>query len=103
MTRIYIDVEQRTAWAETGLTAGEYTAAAGAHGLATGFGDTGSVGIGEGGAYVTFLRDEGEERVRGAYPGSTFERLAAIKGRYDLMNLFRLNHNIPPATEGRTT
>ncbi len=36
----------RTAWAETGLTAGEYTTAAGAHGLATGFGDTGSVGIG---------------------------------------------------------
>ena len=29
-----------------GLTAGEYTDAAGAHGLATGFGDTGSVGIG---------------------------------------------------------
>jgi FAD/FMN-containing dehydrogenase len=41
-----IDPRQRTAWAETGLTAGEYTAAAGAHGLATGFGDTGSVGIG---------------------------------------------------------
>lgn len=41
-----IDVERRTAWAQTGLTAGEYTVAAGAHGLATGFGDTGSVGIG---------------------------------------------------------
>ena len=41
-----IDVEGHTAWAQTGLTAGEYTAAAGAHGLATGFGDTGSVGIG---------------------------------------------------------
>src|ERR671918_2464566 len=39
-----IDVEARTAWAETGLTAGEYTNAAGAHGLATGFGDTASVG-----------------------------------------------------------
>lgn len=46
MKQLAIDVEQRTAWAETGLTAGEYTAAAGAHGLATGFGDTGSVGIG---------------------------------------------------------
>jgi hypothetical protein len=43
---LQIDVEDRTAWAEAGLTAGEYTAAAGAHGLATGFGDTGSVGIG---------------------------------------------------------
>src|SRR5690606_39245355 len=41
-----IDVEQRMAWAGAGLTAGEYTSAVGAHGLATGFGDTGSVGIG---------------------------------------------------------
>jgi FAD/FMN-containing dehydrogenase len=43
---LQIDVERKTAWAEAGLTAGEYTTAAGAHGLATGFGDTGSVGIG---------------------------------------------------------
>ena len=35
-----------TAWAETGLTAAAYSTAVGAHGLATGFGDTGSVGIG---------------------------------------------------------
>ncbi len=46
MKAIEIDLEQRTAWAETGLTAGEYTEAAAAHGFATGFGDTGSVGIG---------------------------------------------------------
>ena len=46
MQALDIDVERRTAWAQTGLTAGEYTTAAGAHGLATGFGDTGSVGIG---------------------------------------------------------
>src|SRR5688572_5756070 len=46
MKGLEIDVAGRTAWAETGLTAGEYTAAAGDHGLATGFGDTGSVGIG---------------------------------------------------------
>jgi FAD/FMN-containing dehydrogenase len=46
MRALQIDIEGRTAWAETGLTAGEYTTAAGAHGLATGFGDTGSVGIG---------------------------------------------------------
>jgi FAD/FMN-containing dehydrogenase len=46
MRALDIDAERRTAWAETGLTAGEYTAAADAHGLATGFGDTGSVGIG---------------------------------------------------------
>jgi FAD/FMN-containing dehydrogenase len=46
MHALDIDPAGRTAWAETGLTAGEYTTAAAAHGLATGFGDTGSVGIG---------------------------------------------------------
>jgi FAD/FMN-containing dehydrogenase len=46
MRALDIDVDGRTAWAEAGLTAGEYTAAVGAHGLATGFGDTGTVGIG---------------------------------------------------------
>jgi FAD/FMN-containing dehydrogenase len=46
MKNLEIDADQRTAWAQTGLTTGEYTAAAGAQSLATGFGDTGSVGIG---------------------------------------------------------
>ena len=41
-----IDVEGRTAWVGSGLTAREYTVATGAHGLATGFGDAGTVGIG---------------------------------------------------------
>ena len=48
------------------------------------------------GAYAGFLGDEGEERVREAYPGSTWERLAAIKASYDPDNVFRLNQNIPP-------
>jgi hypothetical protein len=165
-------------------TAGEYTAAAGGHGLATGFGDTGSVGIGgltlgggvgfqaaeaivehlnastaamavaqlrvlggamarvpaeatafahrgrrvmaalgavyeradegpeheawikgfadalqhgEAGVYVNFLGGEGEARVREAYPGATWDRLVAIKRRYDPTNLFRLNQNIAVA------
>ena len=46
MRRLDIEVEGRTAWAQTGLDAAEFTNVAGAHGLATGFGDTGSVGIG---------------------------------------------------------
>ena len=46
MRNLQIDVETQTAWAESGLTAGEYTTAAAEHGLATGFGDTGSVGLG---------------------------------------------------------
>jgi hypothetical protein len=49
------------------------------------------------GAYVNFMVDEGEARVRDAYPGPTWDRLAAIKARYDPTNLFRLNQNIPPA------
>ena len=54
---------------------------------------------GEGGAYVGFLGEEGEERVREAYPESTWDRLAEIKRRYDSTNLFRHNQNIPPAIE----
>ena len=56
---------------------------------------------GDGGVYVNFLGDEGEARIREAYPGATFERLAEIKGRYDSTNLFRINQNIPPATGNR--
>jgi FAD/FMN-containing dehydrogenase len=52
---------------------------------------------GDDGAYVNFLDAEGPERVRAAYPGSTWDRLVAIKRRYDPDNLFRLNQNIPPA------
>ena len=45
MKGLHIDPVARTAWAQPGLTAGEYTIAAAAHGLATPFGDTASVGI----------------------------------------------------------
>jgi FAD/FMN-containing dehydrogenase len=48
------------------------------------------------GAYVNFLGDEGEERIRAAYPGPTWDRLVEIKRRYDPTNVFRLNQNIPP-------
>jgi FAD/FMN-containing dehydrogenase len=49
---------------------------------------------GEDGAYVNFLGDEGAERVRAAYPGSTWDRLAEIKRRYDPENVFRVNQNV---------
>ena len=52
---------------------------------------------GDPGAYAGLLADEGQERVRAAYPGATWERLAAIKATYDPDNLFRLNQNIAPA------
>jgi hypothetical protein len=48
------------------------------------------------GAFVNFLGDEGEERIRAAYPGETWDRLVAVKRRYDPTNVFRLNQNIPP-------
>src|SRR5262245_7268926 len=48
-------------------------------------------------AYVNFLGDEGPERVRSAYPGGTWDRLRALKARYDPDNFFHSNQNIPPA------
>ena len=53
---------------------------------------------GDAGTYVNFLGRDGEARIKEAYPGATWERLATIKARYDPTNLFRLNQNIPPAT-----
>jgi FAD/FMN-containing dehydrogenase len=51
-----------------------------------------------GGAYVNFLSNEGEERVRAAYGPSTYERLVALKDEYDPTNVFRLNQNVQPST-----
>jgi len=57
---------------------------------------------GDNGAYVNFLVDEGQARIRAAYPGKTWDRLRAIKHRYDPTNLFRICQNIPPAREGQS-
>ena len=46
MNGVEIDADGRTAWAQPGVTAGEYTKATGEHGLATGLGDTATVGVG---------------------------------------------------------
>jgi FAD/FMN-containing dehydrogenase len=48
------------------------------------------------GVYVNNLEDEGPARIREAY-GTSYDRLAAIKGRYDPENLFRMNQNVEPA------
>jgi hypothetical protein len=52
---------------------------------------------GDDSAYVGFLGDEGDDRVRAAYPPATWERLTQIKAKYDPDNVFRLNQNITPA------
>jgi len=49
-----------------------------------------------GGAYVNFMMDEGEDRIRATY-GKNYDRLAKIKKRYDPTNFFRVNQNIKPA------
>jgi FAD/FMN-containing dehydrogenase len=49
-----------------------------------------------GGAYVNFLMDEGEERIASSYTDN-YQRLSAIKAKYDPNNLFRINQNIKPA------
>jgi hypothetical protein len=48
-----------------------------------------------GGAYVNFMMDEGEDRVRTSYLGN-YDRLAQVKARYDPTNFFHVNQNIPP-------
>jgi Berberine and berberine like len=48
-----------------------------------------------GGAYVNFMMDEGQDRVRATY-GKNYDRLE-IKKRYDSSNLLRVNQNIAPA------
>jgi FAD/FMN-containing dehydrogenase len=45
-------------------------------------------------AYVNFLGEEGDARIRAAY-GANFTRLARVKRRYDPHNVFRHNQNIP--------
>jgi FAD/FMN-containing dehydrogenase len=50
-----------------------------------------------GGAYINFLSNEGQDRVRAAY-GDKYDRLVALKDRYDPTNLFKLNQNIAPST-----
>jgi FAD/FMN-containing dehydrogenase len=46
--------------------------------------------------YVNFLMEEGEERVRQAYGSAKYDRLKALKRKYDPDNFFQLNQNIRP-------
>ena len=57
--------------------------------------------FGAGGAYVNFMMDEGDDRVRATYSGN-YQRLAEIKAKYDPDNFFRVNQNIKPASSSAT-
>ncbi|GAB3037748.1 FAD-binding oxidoreductase [Parafrigoribacterium mesophilum] len=52
---------------------------------------------GDNAAYVNFVGEADAARVHDVYPPATWDRLAAIKQRYDPTNFFRGNHNIVPA------
>lgn len=49
------------------------------------------------GSYVNYLEDEGDPLARAAY-GPNYDRLVALKIKYDPTNFFRMNHNIRPTT-----
>ena len=52
-----------------------------------------------GGAYVNFMMEEGEDRVKATY-GDNYDRLVEVKNKYDPTNLFRVNQNIKPTAQG---
>jgi FAD/FMN-containing dehydrogenase len=58
--------------------------------------------FGAGGGYLNFMMEEGEDRIQAAYRGN-YQRLRAIKSKYDPGNFFRVNQNIPPASSEQET
>ena len=49
----------------------------------------------DGGAYVNFMMEEGETRIKASY-GKNYKRLSETKGKYDPDNFFHMNQNIKP-------
>jgi hypothetical protein len=50
------------------------------------------------GVYVNFTSDDANDRVRAAYSPAQWDRLTALKAKYDPSNFFRRNANIPPVS-----
>jgi hypothetical protein len=55
-----------------------------------------------GGAYVNFMMDEGEDRIRATYR-ENYDQLAELKAKYDPDNFFRVNQNIRPKARAEQT
>jgi FAD binding domain/Berberine and berberine like len=53
--------------------------------------------FGAGGAYVNFMMEEGDDRIRATYRAN-YDRLTVVKAKYDPGNFFRINQNIRPAS-----
>jgi hypothetical protein len=53
---------------------------------------------GVGGVYMTFTSDTGDDRVRDV-AGANYDRLVAVKDKYDPGNMFRLGANVRPSIE----
>lgn len=47
------------------------------------------------GSYVNYVSDEGDASARVSY-GPNYDKLVALKNKYDPTNLFRMNHNVRP-------
>jgi hypothetical protein len=58
-------------------------------------------GYSAGGAYVNFLMEEGDARIKETY-GENYDRLVEVKMKYDPTNLFRMNQNIKPLLDRGT-
>jgi FAD binding domain/Berberine and berberine like len=92
------DPADRTVQVGPGCTQGDVDHAGDAFGLAVPAGivsTTGIAGLTLGGGYVNFMMDEGEDRIRATY-GHNYDRLVAMKTKYDPTNFFRVNQNIKP-------
>ena len=127
MKGVRVDPENRTVRVGPGHTQGDMDHASHAFGLAVPAGIVSTTGIGGftidpdpskagalttwakeyweavhpytmGGAYVNFMMEEGEERVK-ATCGDNYERLVEVKNKYDPANLFRVNQNIKPTAQ----
>ena len=51
------------------------------------------------GVSLNFTSDQTQDKVRASFGGEKYERLVALKDKYDPTNLFRLNQNVRPTVQ----